>query len=332
MREQRAHRRFIRVFELLDNTPIQIPFITMHGPKRGPSVVLIGAVHGEEVVGTAVIHRVIQEVKLARGTIYAIPAANMQGLSQGFRYVPLGETTKWGNLNRKFPGTSNGEPTERIASAIWEKIRMIRPRPSVVVDMHADAPLSMAYILLDRFVRKPNKALAVRTRELAKAFGVTVCNDDCLEEYKADGIEHTLTGAVYNFMRLPAFVAELGGPTVVYPEFVEIGVNGVKNILAKLGMLPEQWKPVVAPSINAPYPLRTCAVAGRDRSGLVEYHVKLGERVKRGAIIATIRDVFGRPKGVINSPADGFVLALGYSAVPQPGATVALLAVRDQNP
>lgn len=333
MKKQQVHRRFIDVFELLDGTKVRFPLVTIHGSKRGPSVVVNAGSHGEEYVGCAVAHRLAEEVRLACGTMYLIPAANVQGVSQGFRFVPLGETTEWGNLNREFPGASDGKPTERIAHAIWRKIDSIRPRPSVVIDLHADAPQSYPYVLLDRFVRNPNKVLATRTRELAEIFGVTVCNDDNPEEYIADDGDRTLTGAAYNRLRIPAFVAELGGPTIVREEFVEIGVRGVKNVLAKLGMLQGGWATVIEPStIGAPYPLRTCAVVAGDRSGLAQYVVKLGQKVRRGECLAVIKDVFGRPKGEIRAPMNGFVLSLGYSAVPQPGAIIALLAVRDRDP
>ncbi len=329
---QQIHRRFVSVFELVDNLSVRIPWITMHGPKHGPSVVLIGGVHGEEVVGTAVIHRIVDEVKLARGTLYLVPAANMQGLSQGFRFVPLGETTQWGNLNREFPGDAHGNPAERIAYALWEKIAAIRPRPSVVIDMHADAHLSLAYILLDHVERKPNGSVDKEARILAEAFGVTVCRDDTPEEYLADDSERTLTGALVNRMHIPAFVVELGGPMGVHQEFVELGINGVKNVLRHLGMLKGDWSPTVdAQKIKAAYPLRTHVVLQGARSGFAQYapEMKLGATVKRGQRIATIRDVFGRVKGEVCVPMNGFMIALGYSAVTQPGAVIATLAVKE---
>ncbi len=333
MPKQQINCRFVNVFELIDNAPVRIPWMVMRGEKPGPSVVLNAAIHGEEVVGTAVIHRIFREVRLVRGTLYAIPAANMQGLSQGFRFVPLGETTKWGNLNREFPGDPSGDPAERIAWAIYHKISSIRPAPTVVVDLHADAPESLAYILLDRFIRRANKSLASRTKALAENFGITVCNDDTLKEYSADDGERTLTGALYNFAHIPAFVAELGGPNVVYKKFEDLGVMGVKNILNALGMLKNFWEPRVDESkITTKYILRTYALAAGERSGFASYEVKLGDEVLKGERIATIADIFGKVKRVVRSPRHGFVISLGYATVTQPGAILAMLAVRDQNP
>ncbi len=325
--------RFVNVFELIDNAPVRIPWMVMRGEKAGPSVVLVGAVHGEEVVGTAVIHRIFKEANLSRGALYAIPAANMQGLSQGFRLVPLGETTKWGNLNREFPGDPSGDPAERIAWAIYDKIIKIKPAPTVVIDLHADAPKSLAYSLLDRFVRRPNKLLVKRTEGLAKIFGITVCNDDTLKEYIADDGERTLTGALYNFAHVPAFVAELGGPNVVHKKFEDLGVMGVKNILNHLGMLKSFWEPKIDESrIDVKYKLRTYAIIASERSGFANYEVELGDEVNKGDRIATIADIFGKVKRVVRASRHGFVLSLGYATVTQPGAILAMLAVRESEP
>ncbi len=330
---QIVHRRFLRVFELFDNTPVRIPLVTIRGPKRGPTVVIIAGVHGEEVIGVAVVLRIIEEIKLRRGTVYIIPAANMQGLSQGFRFVPLGETTKWGNLNREFPGSPNGDPTERIAYAISEKIDELLPRPSVIIDLHADAHRSIPFTLLDRLVHRKNKALIAETRALAEAFGVTVCGDDSLKEYIEDEGEKTLTGSLFNIQQRPAFVVELGGPMVVNKEFEEIGVCGVKNILYALGMLKGDWEQKIAKSkICTSYPLRTHAINAGERSGFARYEVDPGDKVAKGDRIAKIVDVFGRVKEEVRSPREGFVISLGYSAVVQPGAIIAMLAVRDYNP
>ena len=153
------------------------------------------------------------------------------------------------------------------------------------------------------------------------------------KEYATDDGDRTLTGALYNLARMPAFVVELGGPMVVYKEFEDLGVIGVKNVLFSLGMLKKNWALQVDQSkIKVNYPLRTCIISAGERSGFVRYEVKLGAEIKRGQRIATISNIFGKVKGDVCSPMHGFMISMGYSAITQPGTIVAILAVKDSDP
>lgn len=322
----RLRHKFVKIFELYDGTHAGLPLLIKSAPRPGPRLVLVGAVHGEEVVGTAIIHEVLRKITLTRGTLIGIPAANVGGMQLGSRYVPYGEQSVWENLNRLFPGNKRGTPAERIAAALYATI--VRCRPDLVIDLHADSHNSIPYLLLDHLIRKPDAKLLERTERLAELFGITVCYDDTLKEYLAEESHKTLTGCLFNKARLPALVVELGGPTVVRREFVEYGIAGVRNVLSGLAMLREHPKPwVAATRIRERRKLRTLNVPGPARSGKITYLVAPGEKVAKGEILATIENVFGVARERIRAPASGYVLSLGYHVLAFPGLTVATLAV-----
>ena len=323
-------RRFIDVFTAYDGSKVRLPLMIKRSAKSGPKVFLVGVVHGEEVIGIEVIHRVFESIKLERGALFAIPVANMGGFSLGVRTVPYGESADWTNLNHIFPGKQNGSPAERIAAAIYEAITA--EKPDLVIDIHADSHNSIPFILLDRLVKGKDAKLVKDTENFAEIFGVTFCNDDSPEDYLADDTEKTLSGALFNWARLPAFTVELGGPMVVKESFARIGAAGVKNVLSHLGMI-SAWRTVKAKSkISAGHSLRTLTVVAPNNSGKIGYKVKAGKEVKKGETIAFLEDVFGRKQEEIKSPEDGYVISLGYQALAFPGMTIATLAIKDQTP
>ena len=89
-----------------------IPVISLKG-KPGPTVLITGAVHGDEFEGPAAIMRLAQRLDPDRltGQVILIPALNAPALAASSRVTPLDQA----NLNRAFPGNPDGGPTAMIA-------------------------------------------------------------------------------------------------------------------------------------------------------------------------------------------------------------------------
>ena len=62
----------------------------MHGSRPGPCVFVSGAVHGDEIVGTAIIQRLLTRLApdMLAGTIIFAPAVNIYGFVAHSRYMP----------------------------------------------------------------------------------------------------------------------------------------------------------------------------------------------------------------------------------------------------
>lgn len=326
-------KKFIDVFEMVDGSIHRIPLMIKRGPEKGPKLFLTAVLHGEEVTGMEIVHRLFEQIKLRQGTLYAFPVVNLAGFQFGVRYYPYYDadpsSLDYPNLNRVFPGEADGAPVERLAYVVYQTIA--DTNPDLLIDLHCDAPNSIAYIPMDRLVLRPDKNLELKTRRLAEVFGVTVCVDDTPEGYVEGLGERTLTGAVFNRLRIPAFVVELGGPRVIRENFVRMGTNGLKNILSALGMLDGPWEPWESDAkIKVDYPLRTHLISVSRGFGKMSYRVRVGRFIRASELIATVEDTFGEKKEEVRADRDGFVLSLGYQVLSSPGMPAATLAVKDE--
>lgn len=100
-----------------------IPIIVYHGREDGPVLWLNGATHGDEPEGAFSIFRALAQLdpKRMKGTVVGVPAMNVPAFQAGKRGDPL-DTFSY-DMNRVYPGKSDGYPTERTAHAHWETMR-----------------------------------------------------------------------------------------------------------------------------------------------------------------------------------------------------------------
>jgi predicted deacylase len=94
------------------------PDMTRHGPDS-PSVAVVAGVHGDEPSGVRAVRRLraaaeAGDLELERGVLFAI--ANPPAVAAGERYLDS-------DMNRSFPGDTDGNREERLAAALVEKTR-----------------------------------------------------------------------------------------------------------------------------------------------------------------------------------------------------------------
>jgi predicted deacylase len=109
------------------------------GPKSAhPAVALVAGLHGDEINGIFILSRLADflnsveagkypELKLVRRALI-IPAVNVLGVNLRTRTWPFDST----DINRMFPGSTNGETTQRIAYAVLEATK----RADYRIDIH----------------------------------------------------------------------------------------------------------------------------------------------------------------------------------------------------
>ena len=95
--------------------------------------------HGDEYEGEIALGRLIRRLDPARvREITILPMANVPAVMAARRRSPLDN----GNLNRAFPGSPGGTPTERLAHFLEHELF---PRHDVVFDIHSGGT-SMAHL------------------------------------------------------------------------------------------------------------------------------------------------------------------------------------------
>ena len=92
--------------DLYTHTGITLPVHVIHGARPGPILFLSGAIHGDEINGVEIIHRILKHKRISqiKGTLLAIPVVNIYGFINKTRYLPDRR-----DLNRSFP-SSNTKP------------------------------------------------------------------------------------------------------------------------------------------------------------------------------------------------------------------------------
>ena len=93
------------ITKLVTGAEVSLPVRVVHGREDGPTVWVNAAIHGDEVVGVEVIRRVLADLspKTLRGTLIAVPIVNVLGSMTADRYLPDRR-----DLNRSFPGSARG--------------------------------------------------------------------------------------------------------------------------------------------------------------------------------------------------------------------------------
>lgn len=113
---------------LLPGTPWQSPLTITRGPKPGPTVFILGGVHGDEP-GARIAAEEIARWTPAAGTLIVLPRANELAIQSEVRTLP-----ELGDLNRLYPGNATGLPMARMAAAIIDVAREFKA--TAVYDMH----------------------------------------------------------------------------------------------------------------------------------------------------------------------------------------------------
>ncbi|MCL2663042.1 MAG: hypothetical protein FWE83_06885 [Oscillospiraceae bacterium] len=92
----------------------------------GPSIAVIGGVHGRERAGQEAAQYLVDNFYFTSGSFLIIPKATATSPDS---WGPGGQ-----NLNRQFPGDSNGTAAQRVAAVITELLDDFKP--CVIIDMH----------------------------------------------------------------------------------------------------------------------------------------------------------------------------------------------------
>ena len=103
----------LNIARLISGTEIDLPIYAYRSRKPGPTVLLSGGLHGDEIDGIEIVRRLIEQKtfdKLKCGSVIAIPVMNIYGFLNFSREVPDGK-----DINRSFPGSLTGSLASRVA-------------------------------------------------------------------------------------------------------------------------------------------------------------------------------------------------------------------------
>ena len=271
-----------------------IPITVVNGVRPGPIVTLLGAVHGNELVGPQALtflqaHQILGsgksiDVGVMSGTLRIMPIVNLPGYRTRTRYAPDGR-----DINRFFPGKAGGNTTQRISSKLWNEIISTS---DFIIDLHSAASgrTNLPHI-------RVNLAHS-QSSMLARSFGTEVLLDGL-------GPKGSLR-RVSNEFDIGCVTFEGGGANSIDSDAVQIATYGILNVLRSLRMIPGY------PSSPRFRLLASGSVWIRsDHGGLLDVLAPVGSVIEAGEVVATVTDPeHARDSVEIKSPNRGLLIGM----------------------
>jgi predicted deacylase len=303
----RRARVEIPVAPLYNQSMVALVGVVVNGARPGPCLWVCGAIHGDELVGIAIIRELLQSIDPAglAGTLLAFPAVNVFGVLQQSRYLPDRR-----DLNRCFPGSSKGSLAARLARTFMKEIV---GRCTHGIDLHTAAT--------DRD-NLPQIRANLEHREtlrLARAFGAPIL----IHANERDG---SLRQAATQ-RGMPTLLYEAGQPLRHDAVAVRTGVTGVRRVMAALGMESSG-----ASEARRPLESRETSWVRAPRSGYLILETDLGRRVGKGDLLGILHerlheDFFKETHVEVRAVMAGVVIGLTRNPLVSVGDAIVHLAV-----
>lgn len=301
--ESTVSRILVRMMADALGEPISVPAIIARGARDGPTVGITAAVHGNELNGVRIIHRLLEDLdpRELAGTIVAIPIVNVPGYLRESR-----EFSDGADLNRTMPGRSHGRSSEVYAHRFMQ--RVVR-HFDYLIDLHT-ASFGRVNSL---YVRADLNHTETSWMARAQHPQIMVHNE---------GADGTMRDAAME-LGIPAITVEVGDPQRFQKRMIRYGMIGVGNVLARLKMLPlEEELPEHEPVVCArSYWLYS------DDGGLLRVFPDLTDRVEEGQLLARVTDIFGETVTEYHAEEAGIVIGKSTNPVNHTGSRILHLGV-----
>ncbi|MCO6476371.1 MAG: succinylglutamate desuccinylase/aspartoacylase family protein [Phaeodactylibacter sp.] len=283
--------------------PVFIPIIIARGIEDGPVVGLTAAVHGNELNGIPVIQRLFREVKVGelRGTIVGVPVVNIPSLLRKRRRFIDGT-----DLNHIMPGKPDGNVSQVYAYRI---VNWIVSKFDYLIDLHTASfgRVNSYYIRADMSAPETQKMALLQNAQII------------VHNPPSDG---TLRGAA-DALGIHAITLEVGNPNTFQKGLIRSGLTGIHNMLHALNMTDDEIEEPEKPPVicHHSYWLYT------DTGGILTVHPQVAQMVKKGEVVATLRNIFGDLIREYAAPEDGIVIGKSVSPINQTGGRILHLGV-----
>ncbi len=283
--------------------------------------------HGNELAGIPVIHRIFSELDVENlsGTLVAVPVVNVIGFLRFQRGFGDGA-----DLNRIMPGKKGGSASQSYAAALISKI--IR-HVDYLLDLHT-ASFGRVNSL---YVRADMTHPTTHRLALLQCPQIVVHNS---------GIDGSLRGACAALGK-PCVTVEIGDPQVIDPIKTNAALAGVRNTLLFFKMVEvggeageggggsgsgsggSSSSGAATATITAPPPVivsrsfwvfSTCG-------GILTVKPAVAEWVKRGQVIAEVHSIWGELVDTVCSSHDGIIVGKSTNPVCATGDRILHLGV-----
>ncbi|MDD3005458.1 succinylglutamate desuccinylase/aspartoacylase family protein [Flavobacterium sp.] len=291
---------YMEIAKLHTATKLKIPIIIERSKIDGPTVLFSAGIHGDEINGVEIVRSIIvQKInRPARGTIISIPVINIFSFVNQTREFPDGR-----DLNRVFPGTKKGSLASQFA---FHLLKDIIPHIDYAVDFHAGGA--------SRF-NAPQIRIAPQNEELKNLAAIFNAPFTLYSKNIAGSFRNACEK-----LNVKMLLFEGGKSLDINDDIAQEGINGAKRLLEYLNMLSPKHK--VQPIENPTIYISKSSWIRAKRSGLFHDYNKIGCYVKKGVVLGSITDPFGKFEQKVKAPNDGYIINANHSPIVYQGDAI----------
>ena len=274
----------LMIARLPSGTRIHMPVHVFRSKNDGPTVLLSGGMHGDEVNGIEIVRKFLdgrdgQQLKC--GSIIAIPIINVYGFINFSRDVPDGK-----DVNRSFPGNPEGSLASLVAHTIT---RRILPEIDFGLDFHTGGASRTNYPQI-RYDETDELG-----KEVAAAFEAPFTLLSSVIDSSFRETARSMDKSVVVFE---------GGETLrIDPKTVSEGIDGIRRVLHHFEMLPKKPKQNQKQHFFA-----KSTWLRADTSGLFRHKKAAGKKVRAGQTIGYISSPTNEYSYKVKAPQDGYII------------------------
>ena len=293
-------------------SPFPIEMTVVCGCRPGKTLVVTAGVHGCEYVGIEALNRLKQELDPAAlsGRVILLPLVNPEGFYQGSKQTIPADGK---NLNRMFPGKSDGTFSSRLARVLEETLY---PEADFLMDLHG-GDVNEALTPLIFFPTAVPEALSAAACAAAESLSVP---------YR---VASTSRNGLYSWAAqcgIPALLVERGERGLWTEEEVAACMENVHELMRHLGIL--SWNQASSESaLELPETAKTLIQSDTSSVSFPQTEIRkaiyeeapadgfwypamseAGQKLKQGALLGTLKDSYGNEIARYTAPFDGVVL------------------------
>lgn len=273
------------------------------------SACIVGSMRGNENQQLFACSMLVKELKrleregrIQKGKeVLVVPCLNPYSINIKKRFWPIDNT----DINRMFPGYEKGETTQRIAAGVFEQIKGYSYGIQFASFYRPGTFLSQVRIMKTGF----------ENVELAKQFSLPY-----VVLHTPRPFDTTTLNYNWQIWETEAFSIYTTNTSRINKESAKEAVTAILMFLSKQGIIRyEEGKEQVPTVVES----AKMASVRTTKAGFFESAVGVGEKVKKGQVVACVIDPYvGEEKEVLYSPIEGTVAFLHEEAMTYSNAAV----------
>lgn len=269
-------------------------------------IAIVTGIHGDELEGQYICYRLISHItanmKNLSGTVDIYPVVNPLGMESASRAVPITGM----DMNKVFPGSDSGAFAENIAKTLAEDIR----GADICVDIHSS----------NIFIREIPQ-VRIRSNDENLVRYAKMLNTDMIWVHESGAVGDGSLAETLIAEGTPTLVVEMGVGQRIDVEYCEQLLQGIFNLMNKLGVWAEEQHGISHPMLSADGAVHVIHASG---SGIFIPCVEHNNWIAKGSILGEIvTPITGTVEQEITAPVDGVIFSLREYPIVYEGSVIA---------